>query len=38
VGAWEGVRQDPLEVFDLGDGRFVVDGVPQAGGEPACPG
>jgi ketosteroid isomerase-like protein len=22
---WEGVRQDPLEVFDVGDGRFVVD-------------
>jgi ketosteroid isomerase-like protein len=22
---WEGVRMDPLEVFDLGDGRFVVD-------------
>jgi hypothetical protein len=23
--AWEGVRLDPLEVFDLGHGRFVVD-------------
>ena len=23
--AWEGVRMDPLEVFDLADGRFVVD-------------
>jgi hypothetical protein len=23
--AWEGVRLDPLEVFDLGQGRFVVD-------------
>jgi ketosteroid isomerase-like protein len=23
--AWEGVRMDPLEVFDVGDGRFVVD-------------
>jgi ketosteroid isomerase-like protein len=23
--AWEGVRMDPLEVFDAGDGRFVVD-------------
>jgi ketosteroid isomerase-like protein len=22
---WEGVRMDPLEVFDLGDGHFVVD-------------
>jgi len=22
---WEGVRQDPLEVFDVGGGRFVVD-------------
>jgi ketosteroid isomerase-like protein len=22
---WEGVRQDPLEAFDVGDGRFVVD-------------
>jgi hypothetical protein len=22
---WEGVRQDPLEVFDLGGGRFVVE-------------
>jgi ketosteroid isomerase-like protein len=22
---WEGVRMDPLEVFDLGHGRFVVD-------------
>jgi ketosteroid isomerase-like protein len=23
--AWEGVRMDPLEVFDVGEGRFVVD-------------
>jgi ketosteroid isomerase-like protein len=23
--AWEGIRMDPLEVFDLGGGRFVVD-------------
>jgi ketosteroid isomerase-like protein len=23
--AWEGIRLDPLEVFDLGEGRFVVD-------------
>jgi ketosteroid isomerase-like protein len=23
--AWEGVRMDPLAVFDLGGGRFVVD-------------
>jgi ketosteroid isomerase-like protein len=23
--AWEGIRQDPLEVTDLGDGRFVVE-------------
>jgi ketosteroid isomerase-like protein len=23
--AWEGVRLDPLDVFDLGQGRFVVD-------------
>ena len=23
--AWEGIRLDPLEVFDLGDWRFVVD-------------
>jgi ketosteroid isomerase-like protein len=23
--AWEGIRLDPLEVFDLSDGRFVVD-------------
>ena len=23
--AWQGVRMDPLEVFDVGDGRFVVD-------------
>ena len=23
--AWEGIRMDPLEVFDLGHGRFVVD-------------
>jgi ketosteroid isomerase-like protein len=22
---WEGMRMDPLEVFDLGEGRFVVD-------------
>jgi ketosteroid isomerase-like protein len=22
---WEGVRMDPLEVFDLGDGRYVAD-------------
>jgi ketosteroid isomerase-like protein len=22
---WEGVRMDPLEVFDIGDGRYVVD-------------
>jgi ketosteroid isomerase-like protein len=22
---WEGVRMDPLEVFDVGHGRFVVD-------------
>ena len=22
---WEGMRMDPLEVFDIGDGRFVVD-------------
>jgi ketosteroid isomerase-like protein len=22
---WEGVRMDPLDVFDLGNGRFVVD-------------
>lgn len=22
---WAGIRQDPLEVFDLGDGRYVVD-------------
>jgi ketosteroid isomerase-like protein len=22
---WEGVRMDPLEVVDIGDGRFVVD-------------
>ena len=22
---WEGIRMDPLEVFDAGDGRFVVD-------------
>ena len=22
---WEGVRMDPLEVFDVGDGRYVVD-------------
>ena len=22
---WEGMRMDPLEVFDLGDGRYVVD-------------
>jgi ketosteroid isomerase-like protein len=22
---WEGVRMDPLEVFDVGEGRFVVD-------------
>jgi ketosteroid isomerase-like protein len=22
---WEGVRMDPLQVFDVGDGRFVVD-------------
>ena len=22
---WEGIRMDPLEVFDLGHGRFVVD-------------
>jgi ketosteroid isomerase-like protein len=22
---WEGVRMDPLEVFDVGGGRFVVD-------------
>jgi len=22
---WEGVRMDPLEVFDVGRGRFVVD-------------
>ena len=22
---WEGIRSDPLEVFDIGDGRFVVD-------------
>lgn len=22
---WEGVRMDPLEVFDVGNGRFVVD-------------
>jgi ketosteroid isomerase-like protein len=23
--AWEGVKMDPLEVFDVGGGRFVVD-------------
>jgi ketosteroid isomerase-like protein len=23
--AWEGIRMDPLEVFDVGDRRFVVD-------------
>ena len=23
--AWEGIRMDPLEVFDAGGGRFVVD-------------
>ena len=23
--AWEGIRMDPLEVFDLGGGRFAVD-------------
>jgi len=23
--AWEGVRMDPLAVFDVGGGRFVVD-------------
>jgi ketosteroid isomerase-like protein len=23
--AWEGIRLDPLEVFDVGQGRFVVD-------------
>jgi ketosteroid isomerase-like protein len=23
--AWEGIRMDPLDVFDLGGGRFVVD-------------
>jgi ketosteroid isomerase-like protein len=23
--AWEGIRMDPLEVFDVGGGRFVVD-------------
>jgi ketosteroid isomerase-like protein len=23
--AWEGVRMDPIQVFDVGDGRFVVD-------------
>jgi ketosteroid isomerase-like protein len=23
--AWEGVRTDPLDVFDVGGGRFVVD-------------
>ena len=23
--AWEGIRVDPLEVFDVGEGRFVVD-------------
>jgi ketosteroid isomerase-like protein len=23
--AWEGIRWDPLEVFDLGQGRYVVD-------------
>jgi ketosteroid isomerase-like protein len=23
--AWEGIRMDPLEVFDIGGGRFVVD-------------
>ena len=22
---WEGLRMDPLEVFDVGDGRYVVD-------------
>jgi ketosteroid isomerase-like protein len=22
---WEGIRMDPLQVFDAGDGRFVVD-------------
>ena len=22
---WEGVRMDPLEVFDVGEGRYVVD-------------
>ena len=22
---WEGIRMDPLEVFDVGEGRFVVD-------------
>jgi len=22
---WEGIRLDPLEVFDVGDGRYVVD-------------
>jgi ketosteroid isomerase-like protein len=22
---WEGIRMDPLEVFDVGDGRYVVD-------------
>ena len=22
---WDGVRMDPLEGFDLGDGRFVID-------------
>ena len=22
---WEGIRMDPLEVFDVGHGRFVVD-------------
>ena len=22
---WEGVRMDPLQIFDVGDGRYVVD-------------
>jgi ketosteroid isomerase-like protein len=22
---WEGIRMDPLEAFDIGDGRYVVD-------------
>ena len=22
---WDGIRQDPIDAFDLGDGRYVVD-------------